>query len=411
MKKHLLLLLCSLLSFTAFAQVPFDPGYIVDNNGNRIECFIKNYDRLANPSQVEYRLSEEAALQVATVENIREFEIYNTVYKYQRHTVEIDVSSNVINALDTSREPVFQTETLFLKVMLAGKASLYTYRGPVAEKYFFRVGDAPVEQLVHKKYLDGGVINENNAFRQQLWLSMQCKNLTMGDFEKLKYSPNQLLKLFVKYNECESAAYVIPANTQAKSEMNSGELSFAVRAGVGMAFLEINNRAGVNYINSYGPSTVPQVGFEVEYVMPFHRKQWSVFLQPAYQHYRYDHEGRAFGRDVVYEVNYSHLNIPLGIRRSVYLNEQMRFFINGAVAYHYLLNSTNPIEINNITLNADLEHDRPGDFSTMYGAGIKFKKRYSLEASYQTGKVMVNREYWGNSMTSTISLQVGVRLK
>ncbi|MEM9681486.1 MAG: hypothetical protein AAF901_14280, partial [Bacteroidota bacterium] len=42
--------------YTASSQVNYELGYIIDNSGNRIECFIKNLGWYNNPSEISYKL-------------------------------------------------------------------------------------------------------------------------------------------------------------------------------------------------------------------------------------------------------------------------------------------------------------------------------------------------------------------
>ena len=58
MKQQLFILLLTVLAVNSNAQVNFDKGYFIDNNGQKTECLIKNADRGNNPSSFEYKLSE-----------------------------------------------------------------------------------------------------------------------------------------------------------------------------------------------------------------------------------------------------------------------------------------------------------------------------------------------------------------
>ena len=44
MKKSLTLIIALIQTLSAFTQINFEEGYIIDKSGNRIECFLKNND-------------------------------------------------------------------------------------------------------------------------------------------------------------------------------------------------------------------------------------------------------------------------------------------------------------------------------------------------------------------------------
>jgi hypothetical protein len=128
MKKHLslALLFCSLT--TLIAQTSFEKGSYIDNAGNRSEGFIKNLDWKDNPTSFEFSKTADGENSVSkTIQQVKSFEV-TSVSLYERHRVNIDRASQVINDLGYNRNPEMKEETLFLKVMLDGKNKLYRYR-------------------------------------------------------------------------------------------------------------------------------------------------------------------------------------------------------------------------------------------------------------------------------------------
>ena len=86
------------------------------------------------------------------IEEIKEFEITG-VSKYIKNTTNIDTSSSKINSLSEQRNPVFESKTVFLKVIISGKASLYKYSAPDLRRYFYSLNQGEITPLVYKKYL------------------------------------------------------------------------------------------------------------------------------------------------------------------------------------------------------------------------------------------------------------------
>ena len=81
MKKQLLFLLITILSFNCYSQISFEKGYYIDNSNQKTNCLIKNIDWKNNPTQFEYKLSENSESKKKTIESIKEFGI-NNISKY-----------------------------------------------------------------------------------------------------------------------------------------------------------------------------------------------------------------------------------------------------------------------------------------------------------------------------------------
>lgn len=77
MKKKLLLLLLTILSFDASAQISFEKGYFITNAGEKIDCLIKNIDWKNNPVDFEYQLVQNGTLMNENIKSVQEFGIYN----------------------------------------------------------------------------------------------------------------------------------------------------------------------------------------------------------------------------------------------------------------------------------------------------------------------------------------------
>ena len=106
-----------------------------DNNNQKINCLIKNIDWGNNPTEFTYKLSENSELNKKTIKSVKEFGIHNSS-KYVRSSVKIDRSSNKVDELDNERIPTFQEEELFLKVLVEGKSTLYSYADASLSRYF-----------------------------------------------------------------------------------------------------------------------------------------------------------------------------------------------------------------------------------------------------------------------------------
>ncbi|WP_397364543.1 hypothetical protein [Olleya sp. R77988] len=117
MKKQLLFLLTIILSFNCYSQITFEKGYFIDDSNQKTNCLIKNIDWQDNPTEFEYKLSENSKSKKANIKSIKEFGIDN-ISKYVRSIVNIDRSSEMLDDLTNDRNPEFKEEELFLKVFI-----------------------------------------------------------------------------------------------------------------------------------------------------------------------------------------------------------------------------------------------------------------------------------------------------
>lgn len=92
MLKKLLLIFTAIFSLNSYSQINFEKGYFINNSNQRIECKIRNIDSKKNPTQFEYRLTDEGDSKMGNIVTVREFGIYNEA-KYSAALVKIDRSS------------------------------------------------------------------------------------------------------------------------------------------------------------------------------------------------------------------------------------------------------------------------------------------------------------------------------
>ncbi|WP_276499615.1 hypothetical protein [Pontibacter litorisediminis] len=434
MNKLLLLTLFILLSLSVHAQVLFEQGYFVDNNGQRIDCLIRNTDKARNPTSFEYKLTENSVPEVATIDAVKEFEVLNTPHKYQRFTVKIDRSGSKGNDLSNNREPQFEEEQLFLRASLIGEASLYAYYDRNGlERFFYKTTSTAMQQLVYKKFmLNGNKIGVNNTYRQQLWTNLECSGLTEKDFSNIEYDESDLVKLFKKYNECIGANYI---DNTAKKE--KGKTAFTLKAGLNSSILQVDQV--VVFSQSSGPATLrnvkhytttsnrnisPQIGLEAEYVFPFNKSKWSVFAELTLHFVKFrtdltvyssrsapSNPGGSGAYDGNTTVNYSHVVLPVGVRHYFFLNESSKLFINGTAGLNFLLTPNKAFDSEDNKLNTAFDH-KVSTFLPSFTAGLGYKRnnKFSIEANYNLGKVMLENDQWETKLTKSLSLVLGYTL-
>ena len=402
MKENLALLLI-LFCLNLNAQVNYEKSYFIDNGGSKTECFIKNKDKSESPSSFEYKLKlEESQILSFDVKNVKEVKI-GEVLKYERSTVKLDTSNVKIDALDENREPEWKEVTVFLKVLVESQATLYEYKQGNSIKYFYKVGNSSVEQLIYKKYIvetdNSTNLTINSDFQKQLWTNLNFGSKNIDEFLKMEYNRKDLIGYFIDYNKSKNNDVVDFSKKMAK-----GSLNFKVNAGIASSSLSVSNSLipvdfkFSNKINS-------TFGTEAEYIMPFNRNKWSVFLAVSYNSYKNEtdatihNSGPFLTDDVVQKWNasFSYLDFALGFRHYMFINNNSKMFISGNLSVYNELES----DIHNdssIMLNAEM------NTSFGYGIGYSYKNKFNVELKRSSPNIFANYIYWNSnySVTSVI---------
>lgn len=105
------------------AQMIFEKGYFINNAGVKTSCYVE--DAKKTPEELHYKIqSDTEEILSKNITEIQEFGIDSSM-TFRRFKVRIDRSSDDVNKLGKSKSPVFSEETLFLKLLVSGEASLY----------------------------------------------------------------------------------------------------------------------------------------------------------------------------------------------------------------------------------------------------------------------------------------------
>jgi len=398
MKTRILFVITLIFFTNAYSQIKFEKGYFITNAGQKKECLIKNTDSYLTPKEFKYKELNDTEIKTITVNNTREV-VFLDGAKYIRETVLIDKSSNNISKLSQTKEPNFEEETLFLESLIEGEASLYVFSESNFYRYFYKLKNSNLKQLIYKKYKDlsNNSVKTNNRFRQQLWESLKCETITLEEIKKVNYAKQNLIKYFASLNTCKQSAFVNFA-TKNKSK-NKGTFNLNIRPGILFSSLEIDEQATTSpdlptiRENDFGSQTSFRIGVELEYVLPLNRNKWALILEPNYQR-NFSATGRLSSveqiaqfqttplfRDV--DVELSSLEIPFGVRHYFFLNDSSKLFINGGLALFFPLDSEITIGPVNIeTSQPPIAAELATGISVYFGIGYNFNNKYSIEARF-----------------------------
>jgi hypothetical protein len=407
MKKQIVLLLTiAVLSVNAYSQNTFEKGYFINNNDQKTECLIKNKDWKSNPSDFEYKVSENSEINIVDIKSAKEFGIY-TFSKYVRSTVKLDKSSENINDLSTEKEPAFVEELLFLKVLVEGKSNLYHYLDSNLQRFFYNKENSNIEPLVYKKYLPTpNRIEDNNQFKKQLWIDLKCPTIGVNTLESLRYQKNSLIDFFVKYNNCNNSEVV-----KYERKENKNLFHLTLNAHLNSSSLSVYNSTFTrNKTTEFGPEMSLGFGVEAEYIFPFNNNKWSVFIEPTYQYFNSEKITDDYyvpEKKIVSTVAYSSIEVPIGIRHYFFLKNNSKLFVNAAYVFDFNFKST--LEL--YKLDSYYNSLVVSSLNNMaFGVGYKFKEKYRVETRYETSRTIIGSYIHWTSSYSTFSVLLGYSL-
>ncbi|MCI9845819.1 PorT family protein [Flavobacterium pectinovorum] len=408
MRKLLLFLFITITtSINCYSQIVFEKGYFINENNQKIDCLIKNSDWKNNPEKIEVKLPQNEISQIVDIHQVKEFSI-NGKYKFVRALVKIDRSSENINIMSLDKNPVFNVELLFLKVLIEGDASLYYYVNGSLVRFFYKTNTTvndEITQLVYKFYLINGDSSyaKNNYYKQQIYLDLKCEKITISAIENTDYKKSDLMKLFMQYNECKNSK-----NVYQNLEQKKTSFKLNIRPGINSSDLELNSVNLESLDITFGNQYNFRFGLEAEFIFPFNQNKWSAIVEPTYQYYKSQimrQSSDVSGGEAHAAVDYKSIEVPIGIRHYFFLKNGFKIFAN--VSYLLDFNKQGAIDITRYDGSsfASLKLNTKPNFA--FGIGGKYKDRYSLEMRILSGRSMVLSDANWESSYKTASIIFG----
>ncbi|WP_162127716.1 PorT family protein [Flavobacterium phycosphaerae] len=392
MKKYFGLLLL-FFSFQLFAQKNFVKGYFIDNGGKRTECLINNANWDSNPDEIEYKLTESDIIKKATILEVKEVGAENE-YSFKRF--DVDISKSQAKVLTDDRNFIYERKTVYLKEIITGNATLYSYFQDGRLKFFFSYDNKLPIQLEYKEFKFYNEILTNNNYKQQLFNSLKNGTVTESDIANLEYKSSSLIAFFIKYNGLDKNQ----ANSNKKVFKGKVDYNLYVKAGIQKSSFSANSHN--SYIGDFKFKDATDLRYEVEFemILPVSNKSWSIFVD-AYTITYKDELTRSFGK-VVFE--YQTIEIPLGVRYYFSLNDKSKLFINLGPQFA-------------IPLKSDFKMDQFQDvygnfnypFNFHYGIGFNFNNKFSLAINSMTKRNLMEDKGWDTNFKN-YSLTLGYNL-
>lgn len=400
LKKLMKTYFCALALFfvttsSIFAQVNFEKGYFITENGQKTECYIKNEGWQSNPSKFEYKQTLDGDVKVLRTPNLKSI-VINNVFKFEKHTVQLDDSDRSIGKLKYERSPNLSEKTVLLSVLIEGESTLYSYVDGNIKAFYYKKDNEDIKLLIYKVYTnDKRDVLYNKRYQQQLLTEFPCETISEKTILKVDYNTSDLISFFTKYNECQGETIVQYRKTK------HGVFHLKAMAGAYNSYA--TNELGLLSFYSGNLDTEtewsPTFGLELEYVFPFNKNKWSMFIAPNYS----SHKGEGRINDLlierVFSIEYTAIQIPIGFRHSMFLNDDSKIFLNVAAVVDIPLTQENSgyLSVDNESFKTTA--------GLVFGAGYNYDK-YSIEFRY-----IPARELLEKSSASSVKLtQFGIIL-
>lgn len=414
-------LIALICSGVLFSQTSFQPGYYIDNNSNKISGLIKNEDWSQIPSKLLFKKHTED--QAITIEGnqFSEFKVEGTKHYYK--TLKLD-TYKLYN--DFGEVVEYPSRELLARVVIEGQANFLVSKANEEVLYVMQIEDREPEVLKYKKYvLNDGKIRERKGFQKQLFEASPCKQqLDTRSFLDVKYRLNEISSIISGFNDClgsDSENY--------NKKRTKGQFNFLAKANV-----VFNNfqKAGFGYgdgLSSDGSNfaefpisnqTTFGIGLELEYMLPFNNKRWSIFTNPMYQYLQKDSVTRtdglfyAFSTSNVctYTIDLSYIELPIGVRYFFVQSKNINAFLNVAFGTNIVLSDASNLEFvdADIVVEERITKSSSNSFISI-GGGVRINSTFDVYVNYYASKSIASgNSLQQNDLGGSLNIGVGYRL-
>lgn len=192
--KNILLPFFLFVLSNSFAQTNEPPAIIVTVKGDTINGNIRYSNWTANPSFIDFLVNGKATRYYP--QDIKSFTFSNQ--RYVSSPVSFYTGSLDMGALPESFTEQRASETVFLKQLVVGKYSLYSYKSEIRQYFFIqKQEDAPIE-LVYRMKMKDRLLGEDKTYQTQLAGIAEIE-ARQANFVQQAYSLYYDANSFIKY--------------------------------------------------------------------------------------------------------------------------------------------------------------------------------------------------------------------
>lgn len=394
--KIITLILVVFATISANSQVAnWEPGYIIHHDGDTTKGLIDFKDWKQNPKSILFQDSNGIEISYSA-NSIDYFYISAFDELYHGDIVITDQSSlrsnDVINLINQN---ITKKDTVFLKVLVAGKNSLLEFNDGNRTHYLYG-DDTNIRELEVKKRRALQSSNTYgvatiNIYKEQLKVLMKDCPKISADIDNLTYSSKGLTSIFLKYHECSS--FPIDYVNQSKDKL---KFKFGIGTGVQITSIRLDSEVGFPTIssNNYSTPINPIIGVSGEIIIPKNRESWSIVNDLVFSNYTSTVNTQIQSGASIYtsdvNIKFSYVKLMNLIRYKFITNSSLLPFLNFGISNSFALSSefysireiTDLGETISRTERVDYEV-RNHEQGLVLGGGVAFKK-WSAEIQYES---------------------------
>ncbi|NMM48098.1 hypothetical protein [Marinigracilibium pacificum] len=296
----------------SFSQYKEGNGYLILKDKSQKQGIIqfKNWDSAPDSITI---ISNELKEKISTSDLI-EFGVDNE-FKFIKKNVEIDIKRRYLGKITNQRIPELREESLFLKVLIEGKASLYKFSENDLDWYFYSIDSSKIEQLIYRKYEVNSEVRELKMFQQQLNNSFSANSTFEYDYHSLKYKEYMLLNLFLDYNNTNN-----DLDLNLSKRTKKWHLNLVLRPGLRSSKLN-------EFKISNDQSNSIRIGLNTKIILPMRSERWAINLEPVYHNLEYKDLG----------FKYETLEFNTSFSYSIIKKKDIQLYLSAGLGTDYII--------------------------------------------------------------------------
>jgi hypothetical protein len=245
--------------------------------------------------------------------------------------------------------------------------------------------------LIYKEYYTAdNQIAENRQFRGQLWNDVRLANANMNSVQNIRYYISDLVRYFDKYNGGDGNSSAV-----FRSEEKKDSFHLRITPGISFASMSISDLAGSGEVIDFGKKVTFSFGFDAELILPFNKNKWGLFINPSYQYFK---SSLPYHNSTI-SADYQSIEFPLGLRYYIFLNQNLKLFVNA----EFILMKSISFDSEIYGMNVNTRN------SYAIGCGVA-NKRLSAEIRYYTDRELLYDYISVNTDYTRVSLILGYRI-
>lgn len=397
MKKLLLVFLIFTLQFIS-AQIKFEKGYLITNDGEKKEVLIKNKDWLNNPTEFTYKIAESTEELTGNTTNVKEFQVYG-YDKLVKYKGKVDASANILHNLSNNEEPEWIEKDIFLYEISSGKKRLYSYYESNNSKFFYADENGEITPLIYKEYIPNNTnsVYTNETYKNQLKKLFADDAVVSKSAEKTEYQKEKLVKLFNQYNN-------ISTEDQKQKFVKRKQTNFNLYVKPGLNIMKLNfyGPSSPNTTDAQFNKIAFKFGIELEHILPFNKGKWALLVEPTYNSIN------AQDKSENGVVKYSYIEFNLGAKHYMHIDPSTKVFLSARIPLFSAVASKSTLEYTSDYFEETMDLNKLSS-NFIFSAGFVYKNKFLVELSHAMKRSISIESSWGSELSVT-SISFGYNL-